>query len=134
MVCAAGCTPPRMKTYSFPQAGSCIYLATPPLLLLLFVEAAFYTCHRSHQPCIQPPARQQIGSVSQGRDEAVQGWHSRLVVGNYLRFHFRAALPLTCADSSVRSPLEGVGMWLPACSPISTKTGSFSDFLSFGLF
>lgn len=132
MVYAAGSAPRRMRTHSFPQIWE-LDLPGKSSLLLVFLETAFYLCHQSHPPTVPLSARQQIGSISQGRDEATRGWHSRLVVRTHSCFYFQAALSLTCADSLVGSPLEGVGPWLLACSPMNTKPRAFSDVLRFGL-
>lgn len=132
MVYAAGSAPRRMRTYSFPQSWE-LDLPGKSSLLLFFLEAASYLCHQSHPPTVPLSAWQQIGSVSQGRDEATRGWHSRLVVRTHLCFHFQAALSLTCADSSAGSPLERVRPWLLACSPMNTKPSVFSDVSRFGL-
>lgn len=105
-----------------------LHLPGKSLLFLLFLEAAFYRGYRSHPSSVPPSARQQICSCLSRRRRGNARVAQQISCRDLFMLPFPSCIILDLADSSVGSPLGGVGPWLSDCSTINTKPGAFSDF------
>lgn len=133
MVCAAGSTPPRMKTYFFPQQGAAFtwqILAAPTIARRSLLHAlpkpfALRTAISS--------ATNRLCLLRKGRGDARVA--QQISCRDLFTFPFPSCIILDLRRLPRRIAFgRGMAMAVGLLSPVNTNPRAFSDFSSSGLF